>query len=237
MGDDRSAMYEGWNKDRAHSKEWHAVAQSFLQHAFSVAAGTVVPCPCKKCENRVCREKHEIEEHLCKRGFMPNYLVWRRHRELLSRRNVVPEHDAGHQDTTNNRMDDMLNDLGRGIDFDVEEQQGRVPLYVEEYFRLLEAGDEKLHDHTDMTLLETVSELMALKSKHNVSNNYYNDLVKLMDKVLPNNHKLSKNLYRTKKMLAGLGMKYEKIDVCPNNCMLFWKEDAGIARSRDIFRL
>ena len=164
MGDDRSVMYDGWRKDGAHSKEWQAVAQSFLQHAFSVAPGIVVSCPCNYCQNRVYHEKHEIEQHLCRWGFMPNYLVWRRHGELLSRRNVVPEQEAGHHDTTNNRMDDMLNDLGRGIDFDAEEKQGRVRSYVEEYFRLLEAGDEKLHDHTDMTLLETVSELMALKS-------------------------------------------------------------------------
>jgi hypothetical protein len=27
-------------------------------------------------------------------------------------------------------------------------------------------------------------------------------------------------------MLSGLGMKYEKIDVCPDNCMLLWKEHA-----------
>ena len=212
-------MYEGWSKDGAHSKEWQEVAQSFLQHAFSVATGTVVPCPCKKCQNRVYCEKHEIEEHLCRRGFMPNYLVWRRHGELLSRRNVVPEQQADHRESTN-MMDEMLNDLGMGIDFDIEEHQGRVPPYVQEYFWLLEAGDEKFHDHTDMTLLETVSELMALKLKHNVSNSCYNDFVKLMDKVLPNNHKLPKNLYCAKKMLARLGMKYEKFDVCPDNCMV-----------------
>jgi hypothetical protein len=25
-------------------------------------------------------------------------------------------------------------------------------------------------------------------------------------------------------MMFALGLKYEKIDVCPDNCMLFWKE-------------
>jgi hypothetical protein len=28
-------------------------------------------------------------------------------------------------------------------------------------------------------------------------------------------------MYQFKKMLFGLGMKYEKIDACPDNCMLF----------------
>jgi hypothetical protein len=46
-----------------------------------------------------------------------------------------------------------------------------------------------------------------------------------MGEVLPENHKLPKNMYFAKKMLAGLGMTYEKIDVCPNSCMLFFEED------------
>jgi hypothetical protein len=31
-------------------------------------------------------------------------------------------------------------------------------------------------------------------------------------------------MYQSKKMMPALGLKYEKIDVCPDNCMLFWKE-------------
>jgi len=37
-------------------------------------------------------------------------------------------------------------------------------------------------------------------------------------------HNMPKDLYQSKKILASLGMNYEKIDVCENNCMLFWKE-------------
>jgi hypothetical protein len=28
-------------------------------------------------------------------------------------------------------------------------------------------------------------------------------------------------------MMSALSLKYEKIDVCPDNCMLFWKEHAN----------
>jgi hypothetical protein len=41
---------------------------------------------------------------------------------------------------------------------------------------------------------------------------------------------LPKNMYFAKKMLAGLGMTYEKIDVCPNSCMLFFEEDDKLDR-------
>ena len=46
----------------------------------------------------------------------------------------------------------------------------------------------------------------------------------LISEVLPTGHKMPKDMYQSKKLLEGLGMEYEKIDVCQDNCMLFWKE-------------
>jgi hypothetical protein len=34
-------------------------------------------------------------------------------------------------------------------------------------------------------------------------------------------HNMPKDLYQSKKIVVGLGMNYEKIDVCEKNCMLF----------------
>jgi hypothetical protein len=45
--------------------------------------------------------------------------------------------------------------------------------------------------------------------------------------VVPKHNKLSKDMYHSKSIIKGLGMDYEKIDVCKNNCMLFMKEHAG----------
>ena len=38
------------------------------------------------------------------------------------------------------------------------------------------------------------------------------------------------NYYEVKKLLAGLQLPHRKIDVCPNGCMLFWKEADGLDR-------
>ncbi|WVZ50154.1 hypothetical protein U9M48_001437 [Paspalum notatum var. saurae] len=219
MDGDRMAMYDGWRKDGTHSKEWQAVTKAFLDHAFAVEPGLVVLCPCSKCENKWLLAKEDIEEHLCKRGFMPNYLVWRAHGERGGR---VDQGVDLHED--HDRMDEMLNDLGMGVDR-TSERQGQLPPEVKEFHRLLDASDERLHDYTQSTLLQTLTRLMSIKSKHNISNTAYNDFVKLIDDILPKNHKLPKNLYFAKKILAGLGMKYEKIDVCPNNCIMFWEKD------------
>jgi hypothetical protein len=64
---------------------------------------------------------------------------------------------------------------------------------------------------------------MAIKSK-SFSNNCYNELLKLIGDVLLHPNKLPKDMYHFKKLVKGLGMDYEKIDVYRNSCMLFWKE-------------
>jgi hypothetical protein len=58
-----------------------------------------------------------------------------------------------------------------------------------------------------------VTQVMAIKSKFFFSNNCYNELLKLIGDVLLNPKKLSKGMYHSKKLVKGLGMDYEKIDV------------------------
>jgi hypothetical protein len=62
---------------------------------------------------------------------------------------------------------------------------------------------------------------MAIKYKYFFSNNFYNGLMKLISNILSKPHKVPKEMYQFKKLLSSLGMKYEKINVCPDNYMLF----------------
>jgi hypothetical protein len=62
---------------------------------------------------------------------------------------------------------------------------------------------------------------MVMKLKYNFSNEGYNDIMKLIIDLIPVKHNMPKDLYQSKKIVVGLGMNYEKIDVCEKNCMLF----------------
>ncbi|WVZ93118.1 hypothetical protein U9M48_039124 [Paspalum notatum var. saurae] len=64
---------------------------------------------------------------------------------------------------------------------------------------------------------------MVIKSDHNISNSCFNDITKLVSEVIPSDHKLQKNLYFAKKMMA---------DVYPSNCMLFWRENDKLSTCR-----
>jgi hypothetical protein len=61
----------------------------------------------------------------------------------------------------------------------------------------------------------------GVKSKYNFWNQYYNDIIKLIIDLILMKHNMSKDLYQSKKIVSGLSMNYEKIDVCEKNCMLF----------------
>ena len=186
MGDDRRAMYDGWRKNGAHSDEWAAIATVFVNHAFARATGSFIKCPCSKCRNYRYRAQFDVELHLCKFGFMPNYLTWYEHGE------VEPVIESDHEEDED-RMDEMLDDLNRT--FQVNSEEDRPGLDVQEFFRLLDASGEKLHESTTMTVLQFVTWLMTIKSKYNFLNNYYNDFVQLVSDALLRPHKVPKDMY------------------------------------------
>jgi hypothetical protein len=94
---------------------------------------------------------------------------------------------------------------------------------VREFYKLLEASEAKVHEGTSVSVLQVVTRLMAMKSKYTFSYNCYNDFVKLIIDISPPYHSILNDLYHCKKLVADLGMNYQKIDTCKDNYM-FWKE-------------
>ncbi len=125
---------------------------------------------------------------------------------------MVANESDGNDDV--DQMDDKVADIGRGYDLESEDP----PPEVQNFYRLLAALDEKVHDGTDLTVLQAVTHLMAMKSKYNFSNQCYNNIVKFIIDFIPVKHNMTKDLYQFKKIVADLGMNYEKIDVCKKNC-------------------
>jgi hypothetical protein len=117
------------------------------------------------------------------------------------------------------RMDDMIANIG--MEYDLGSGDQHPPPEVQNFYRLLAASEEKVHDGIALTVLQAVTRFMAMKSKYNFLNQCYNDIIKLIIDLILVKHNMVKDLYQFKKIVAGLGMNYEKIDVCEKNCMLF----------------
>jgi hypothetical protein len=93
---------------------------------------------------------------------------------------------------------------------------------VQKFFDTLKASEKPLHEHMTVRVLAFVTRITSIKSKF--SNKCYKELLRLFSDVLPSNHKMPKDMYQSKKLLSALGMEYEKIDVCKDNYMIFYKE-------------
>jgi hypothetical protein len=81
-----------------------------------------------------------------------------------------------------------------------------------------------VHVGTNVIILQAVTCLMAMKSKYNFLNQCYIDIVKLIIDLIPAKHNMWKYLFQSKMIVVGLGINFEKIDVCEKNCILLWKE-------------
>jgi hypothetical protein len=60
------------------------------------------------------------------------------------------------------------------------------------FYRFLAASEEKVHDGTEMTILQAVTHLTGMKSKYNLSNQCYNDIMKFIIDLIPVKHNLPK---------------------------------------------
>jgi hypothetical protein len=146
MVDDRRVMYDRFSKKSGHSIEWVRIVKEFLNQAFA-GCRYVAKCHCTICWNYGFLNQDEVQIHLCQEGFMLNYLVWRDHREVEPPV-VGVESDENEDD---DRMDEMLAGIGRKYEVGFGEQ--RQPQEVQNFYRLLAAVDEKVHDGIDVTVL------------------------------------------------------------------------------------
>jgi hypothetical protein len=93
---------------------------------------------------------------------MSNYLVWCDHGEAEE----LPIESDGNEDE--DRMDEMVANIGKEYEIGSGEQGEEMEVQI--FYRLLAAADEKVHDGTDVTVLQAVTHLMTIKSKYNFSN-------------------------------------------------------------------
>lgn len=228
MANNREWMYAGWKRGCAPTDEWVEQTKGFLDHAFSlpnIVVSGKIKCPCSLCRNYVSHKWQMIEMHLCREGFKENYMNWTEHGECIGQDQATTL--EGNEDFDEpDRMDDKLADIAG--DYQLSEEEPTAS--AQAYYKMVASADEKVHDQTTHTCLSTIARLLAIKSQYNMPSACYDDVMQLIHELLPAGSKLDDNFYRSKKTLAGLGMPYEKIDVCYNNCMLYYKDNAKKVR-------
>ncbi|KAL6312439.1 hypothetical protein AAG906_004807 [Vitis piasezkii] len=71
------------------------------------------------------------------------------------------------------------------------------------------------------TKLSALVKLYNLKARYGWSDKGFSELLQLLGDMLPLNNEMPLSMYEAKKTFSALGMEYQKIHACPNDCILY----------------
>nr|MCH9869343.1 hypothetical protein [Serratia marcescens] len=197
MSDQRRVwMYERrQNPDKfGVTAEFMAGVQSLVdlakEHPSHLSEGQI-RCPCKKCRNRRFQKEDDLKVHLYKHGFMPDYTVWTSHGEIRSHdqgQSAVPSGTEEVSDDDEPTMCDMVYDAA-GPSFDPEEPNEEA----RGFYKLFRDADTPLYEGCpEESPLSLITELLNTKSDFNMSQECYNRILSLINRILSKGTNLPK---------------------------------------------
>ncbi|XP_016450659.1 uncharacterized protein LOC107775446 [Nicotiana tabacum] len=204
---------------------------NFLDKAFERAAQeNEILCPCKKCMNRYWYYRNVVEDHLVVHGFVDSYTKWVFHGEGFSSRNTPHTSSDDDSSIMRDNIDGLLHDTFRNIESQVGDEEGvgeRLSEDAKKFFKLPEDGKQELYPGCEnFSKLSFTIRLYLLKCLHGLSNVAFSNLLELIKVAFPF-AQVPESFNKARNMIKDLGLHYKKIHTCPNNCMLFWKENAN----------
>jgi hypothetical protein len=220
--------------------------QGFINFTTSIPknfTGGGIRCSCKKCQNKKYLHPDVVMMHLLHKGFMENYQCWYAQGEVFVTKRRTRERVVGSTSSASNVHDQAANDntnpYGNMVMDAMRMNQGNVNqcLIVEEepnadatrFFDLLKDSDEPLWDGcTNHSKLSVVAQVFTIKSDHGLSEVGYDKIIEWARSILPEGNRLKEKFYAAKSMMKPLGLGYQKIDMCPNFCMLYYLENAEL---------
>lgn len=226
-------MDRSWINSRLFSKPHLDGVDEFMKFVLErCEENEEILCPCRKCLNQVHRHKGVVEDHLYINGMSSTYKRWILHGEPPDGRiNENADHMDEHIGFTENAnenigMDEEEQDDDRLLDmleelYTAEQDEGKSL-----FASVLEEMKKELYPGAASTRFSFVVRLLHIKSFYRISNVAFNAILKLLSLAFPN-CSLPASFHEAKKLIRALGLGYESIHVCPNNCILFRKEHAN----------
>ncbi|XP_028956415.1 uncharacterized protein [Malus domestica] len=196
---------------------------------------THIRCPCRRCNNSMWETFENVRFHLVRNGMMETYTTWYHHGERLDQ---ASSSYVTQVETVESNMDpseqvmNIVNDVYPYASSNTNEEggdDGRPTMDSEEfknYEKLLKNAKQELYPGCEnFSVLSAIVELMHGKIKFHLSNKCFDYFLGVIKRMLPKENCLPEDQKSAQKVLKGLGLGYEKIHACVNNCILFYKEN------------
>ncbi|CAL9000633.1 unnamed protein product, partial [Prunus brigantina] len=209
--------------------------EDFIEFARRHNPGaTRIRCPCRRCNNTLWETIENVGFHLVRNGMIETYSIWNLHGEQLdnaSSSNVTRVDNIEPIVDPNEQVIDIINDAFPFASTNInQEGEDDMPTPMdsaefEQYEQLLKSANQELYPGCEsFFVLTAIVELMHGKIKYRMSNLCFDYFLGVFKRMLPTDNCLPKDHRQAQKVLNGLGLGYEKIHACKNNCMLFYKE-------------
>ena len=209
-------MDKQWMSANRLSAEYRNGVDLFLRFCSeNVKDPNFTYCPCLKCGNVKKMDLKKIKEHLYFNGIDKSYTIWYYHGEIAPIAPTLPSRPKGVRrnivEENWDPLDEMIDDAhyGSGVD-------------PNKFETLLNDAEKPIYPGcTRFTKLSALLRLYNLKAKHGWSDKSITDLFSFLKELLPEDNEIPISFYEAKKTLCSLGMQYEKIHACPNDCILY----------------
>ncbi|KAG5547799.1 hypothetical protein RHGRI_013476 [Rhododendron griersonianum] len=219
-------MSLGKTADGRMSQPYRDGVMSFLHFAMKVVDQEgYIMCPCTKCVNYCRQLTRHVQIHLLQYGIMQSYTIWHKHGEPR-----MLDEAQHHYEMNSNEyrelggIDELVEDQIRGDSTNTNPNEE-----VQSFEKLLNDSRKEVYPNcSSFTLLSFVIELFNLKVTNHMSNKAVDLWLHFLRRLLPEGNLVPKSTHEAKKILRDLGLSYELIDACINDCVLFWKENANL---------
>ncbi|XP_062093498.1 uncharacterized protein LOC133799500 [Humulus lupulus] len=208
-------MDKEWMSADRMSVEYIKGVDEFLKFSLDHAKDpNYICCPCSKCGNMKKMTATIIKEHLYFHGIDKSYKIWYWHYEEL---HVTPNPPMMNEDR-NYRQLDPEDNLDEMID-DAYYESEVDPIKFE---NLLNDAEKPIYSGcTKFSKLSALLRLYNIKAKNGWSDKSFTELLVFLKNLRPEENEMPVSFYEAKKTMCSIGLQYEKIHACPNDCVLY----------------
>lgn len=232
-------MNKSWISDRKFSPSYIKGVKAFVHFVREHCnVNDPIHCPCAECNNRKHGHLAQVEDHIYIYGMSRTYTKWIYHGEpLITETDAAVRHEiqnpdhmdideiaahdyADDDDNGDDGIPELLGDFYRAMDKDMSRPK---------FGKILEDAKCALYPGcTKFSKFSFLIKLLHLKSYYRITNTAFDALLQLLSSAFPENNALPRSCNEAKNLLRELGLGYDSIHVCVNNCILFWKDHANL---------
>ncbi|XP_074362217.1 uncharacterized protein LOC141702436 [Apium graveolens] len=192
------------------TKEYKLGVEELLRFALEHGRDVnTISCPCVQYAHSKSCKARKVKEHLFQYGIDETYTCWISH----------GENDREQSPITVKQTDSSQSVEQIPIEIDGDDD---ASLDSSNLLNHLQSENEPLYPGCrGFTKMKALVKLYNLKAKFEMSDSCFSELLLVVGTMLSEGNCLPSSYGEAKKILSSLGMEYEKIHVCPNDCLLY----------------